>query len=171
MGAPFSEDQVCNQPISPYAATKRSNELFAHTFNHLYQIPITMLRFFTVYGPRGRPDMAAYKFIHKISKGDAIDKFGDGSMIREFTYIDDIIAGVLRAIDVQPTGGKVRLVNLGGGATHTLNNFISTIEKHVGKEAVINQMPVQPGDVEITSACQKLASAELGFKPEISLDE
>lgn len=169
--APFSENQTCNQPISPYAATKRSNELFAFTFNHLYGVPVSMLRFFTVYGPRGRPDMAAYKFIDKISKGVPIDKFGDGSMIREFTYIDDIVNGVVSSIDTYPTDNKVRLVNLGGGATHTLNNFIESIEKHVGKSAQINQMPVQPGDVHITSACQVLASKELGFKPEISLDE
>lgn len=130
-----------------------------------------MLRFFTVYGPRGRPDMAAFKFIDKITKGEKIDKYGDGSMIREFTYIDDIVAGIISAIDTYPTNNKVRLVNLGGGATHTLNNLIATIEKHVGKKAVINAMPEQPGDVKITSACQKLASKEIGFKPEISLDE
>merc|ERR1712194_15622 len=166
---PFSEDQACNQPVSPYAATKRSNELFAFAFNHLHKIPITMLRFFTVYGPRGRPDMAAFKFIDKISKGEKIEKYGDGSSIREFTYIDDILKGVTQAIDTLPRDDKVRLVNLGGGATYTLNEFIATIEKVLEKEARISQKDEQPGDVKITCACQKLARAELGFRPEISL--
>lgn len=170
--APFSEDQVCNAPRSPYAASKRANELFAYSYNHLYKKPVTMLRFFTVYGPRGRPDMAAFKFIDKIQKGKAIDKFGDGSAIREFTYIDDIVDGVLRSIDRVPGDGHgLRIVNLGGGSTHTLNEFIGFIENHVNKKAIINQMPDQPGDVAITCACQKKASVELGFKPKISLDE
>ncbi|CAD7942536.1 unnamed protein product [Amoebophrya sp. A25] len=170
--APFSEDQKCDLPVSPYAATKRSCELLAHAFCHLTGIPVTMLRFFTVYGPRGRPDMAAFKFIDKIGKGQPIDKYGDGSAIREFTYVDDIVNGVVLAIDKVPTANKgYRLMNLGGGTTHTLNEFIATIEKHVGKEAIINQMPDQPGDVPITSACQKHAFAEVGFKPDISLDE
>eukprot|EP00392_Amoebophrya_sp_AT5.2_P003184 g3189.t1 len=166
--APFSEDQVCNAPISPYAASKRSCEMFAHAFHHLHKTPVTLLRFFTVYGPRGRPDMAAFKFIQKISRGEPIDKFGDGSAIREFTYVSDIVNGIILAID-QPNG--YRLMNLGGGTTHTLNEFIATIEKHVGKLALLNQLPDQPGDVAITSASQEHAFAEVGFKPKISLDE
>eukprot|EP00933_Yihiella_yeosuensis_P052783 TRINITY_DN50909_c0_g1_i1.p1 TRINITY_DN50909_c0_g1~~TRINITY_DN50909_c0_g1_i1.p1 ORF type:complete len:325 (+),score=65.98 TRINITY_DN50909_c0_g1_i1:103-1077(+) len=166
--APFSEDQVCDKPISPYAATKRACELFGHTFHHLYKTPITMLRFFTVYGPRGRPDMAAFKFIDKITKGQPIDKYGDGSMIREFTYIDDIVDGVIASID---TISPFEIVNLGGGSTHTLNEFIETIEKHVGKKAQLNLLPNQPGDVKVTSACQKNAQRVLNFKPNISLDE
>merc|ERR1719262_1979710 len=166
--APFSEDQLCAKPISPYAATKRACELFAYTFHHLYKLNITMLRFFTVYGPRGRPDMAAFKFINKIHKGQAIDKYGDGSMIREFTYIDDIVDGVVKACD---TVSPFEIVNLGGGSTHTLNELIETIEKHVGKKAVINPLPMQPGDVPLTSACQKVAKRVLGFSPKVGLDE
>ena len=122
-----------NRPISPYAATKRSCELIAHTYHHLYKMDIMGLRFFTVYGPRGRPDMAAFKFIDRISNDIAIDKFGDGSMIREFTYIDDIVDGVIAAIErpVDREKGRFSKVNLGGGATHSLNEFIETIEKHV----------------------------------------
>jgi UDP-glucuronate 4-epimerase len=166
--APFSEDQVCDKPISPYAATKRACELFGYTFHHLYKLNITMLRFFTVFGPRGRPDMAAFKFIDKIHKGKAIDKYGDGSMIREFTYIDDIVDGVVKACD---TVSPFEIVNLGGGSTHTLNELIATIEKHVGKQAIINPLPMQPGDVPLTSACQKVAKRVLDFNPQVSLDE
>ncbi|CEM32565.1 unnamed protein product [Vitrella brassicaformis CCMP3155] len=165
---PFSEDQLCNKPISPYAATKRSCELFAHTYHHLYNQNVTCLRFFTVYGPRGRPDMAAYKFIDRIYHDRAIDKYGDGSAIREFTYISDIVDGVIAAID---NPRPYEIVNLGGGATHTLNELISTIEKHCGKKALINQMPDQPGDVPLTSADQKRAQAILNFHPKVSLDD
>merc|ERR1711953_717869 len=165
--APFSEDQRCDTPISPYAATKRSCELFGYTFNHLYQLNITMLRFFTVYGPRGRPDMAAFKFINNIYNEKPIDKYGDGSAIREFTYIDDIVAGVIAAIDrVHPW----LVVNLGGGSTNTLNELIATVEKYVGKQAIINQLPNQPGDVPLTSADQTVAKREIGFEPKNDLD-
>mmetsp|Transcript_45754 Transcript_45754/g.118371 ORF Transcript_45754/g.118371 Transcript_45754/m.118371 type:complete len:327 (+) Transcript_45754:68-1048(+) len=166
--APFDEGQVCDKPVSPYAATKRTCELFGHTFHHLYKMNITMLRFFTVYGPRGRPDMAAFKFINCIHNDKPIDKYGDGSAIREFTYIDDIVKGVVASID---TVSPWLVVNLGGGATHTLNDLIATIEKHVGKKAVINQMPNQPGDVQITSADQAIAKEKLGFAPEVAFDE
>jgi len=166
--APFSEDQTCDKPISPYAASKRANELFAFTHWHLYKTPITMLRFFTVFGPRGRPDMAAFKFIKKIDGGDPIDKYGDGSAIREFTYIDDIVEGVVRSMKT-PNG--FRIVNLGGGSTYTLNQFIEMIESRVGKKAIINQLPMQPGDVMITSADQKYAKEALGFQPQTSLEE
>merc|ERR1712050_694091 len=166
--APFDEDQTCDKPISPYAASKRANELFAFSHWHLYKTPITMLRFFTVFGPRGRPDMAAFKFIKKIDSGDPIDKYGDGSAIREFTYIDDIVDGVLASID---TAHPWLVVNLGGGSTHTLNELIECVEKHVGKKAIINQLPDQMGDVLLTSADQAVASKSLGFSPKISLDE
>lgn len=166
--APFSEDQRCDTPISPYAATKRSCELFGYTFHHLYKLNITMLRFFTVYGPRGRPDMAAFKFINAIYHDKSIDKYGDGSAVREFTYIDDIVSGVIAAIDRQHSW---LVVNLGGGSTNTLNELIATIEKHVGKKANINQMPDQMGDVPLTSADQTVAARELGFAPKVNLDE
>lgn len=166
--APFGEDQTCDKPISPYAASKRANELFAFTHWHLYKTPITMLRFFTVFGPRGRPDMAAFKFIKKIDNGDPIDKYGDGSAIREFTYIDDIVDGVVRSMNT-PNG--FRIVNLGGGSTYSLNQFIEMIEGRVGRKAIINQLPMQPGDVMITSADQKYAKEALGFQPQTSLEE
>jgi UDP-glucuronate 4-epimerase len=166
--APFSEDQKADHPISPYAASKRACELFGHTYHHLYKIPVTMLRFFTVYGPRGRPDMAAFKFIQRVSAGQPIDKYGDGSAIREFTYVDDIVSGVVAAVD-RPDG--FFCVNLGGGSTHTLNELIGFVEKHVGKPAVLNQMPDQPGDVPLTSADQTVAREKLGFAPTVGLDE
>lgn len=166
--APFSEDQRCDTPISPYAATKRCCELFGHTFHHLYKLNITMLRFFTVYGPRGRPDMAAFKFINCIYHDKPIDKYGDGSAVREFTYIDDIVNGVINSIDrIHPW----LVVNLGGGSTNTLNELIATIEKHLGKQAVINQLGDQMGDVPLTSADQTVAARELGFAPQVNLDE
>uniref|UniRef100_A0A0G4HR83 NAD(P)-binding domain-containing protein n=1 Tax=Chromera velia CCMP2878 TaxID=1169474 RepID=A0A0G4HR83_9ALVE len=168
--APFSEDQICNQPISPYAATKRASELFGYTYHHLYKMNITQLRFFTVYGPRGRPDMACFKFILAMDEGRKIDKYGDGSAVREFTFVSDIVDGVVAAIDKSGSNAWL-VVNLGGGSTHTLNELIETIEKHVGKKAVINQMGDQPGDVPLTSADQTVASRELGFKPKVSLDE
>lgn len=166
--APFSEDQWCGKPISPYAATKRACELFAYTYHHLYKLNVTMLRFFTVYGPRGRPDMACYKFIDRITKGQSIDKYGDGSAIREFTYIDDIVDGVIAALD---TVSPFEIVNLGGGKTGTLNELIATIEKHLGLKAKLNLLPDQPGDVPITSADQAVSKRVLGFAPKVSLDE
>ncbi|EER08026.1 UDP-glucuronate 5'-epimerase, putative, partial [Perkinsus marinus ATCC 50983] len=176
-----------DKPISQYAATKRSCELFAETYAHLYGLDIIMLRFFTVYGPRGRPDMACFKFIDAIENGRPITKFGDGSMVREFTYISDIVEGVLSAIDrlERPDGRGVikgrmcdgwyrletALVNLGGGSCHTLNEFIDTIEAELGRQAVIQQMPTQPGDVFMTSADQELAKRILNFTPRVSLRE
>eukprot|EP00386_Alphamonas_edax_P012512 GDKI01039054.1.p1 GENE.GDKI01039054.1~~GDKI01039054.1.p1 ORF type:complete len:327 (-),score=95.13 GDKI01039054.1:37-1017(-) len=166
--APFSEDQVCDKPISPYAATKRSSELFAHTYHHLHKLNVTCLRFFTVYGPRGRPDMAAYKFIERTFNRQPIDKYGDGSAVREFTYVSDIVSGVVSAID---TVSPFEIVNLGGGATHTLNEFIAAIEKHCGLPVIINQLPDQPGDVPVTSASQVNAQRVLKFNPHVTLDE
>lgn len=165
---PFDETQICDKPISPYAATKRCCELFGYTFHHLYKLDVTMLRFFTVYGPRGRPDMAAYRFIKKIDAGEPIERFGDGSAVREFTYISDIIDGVVASLR-NPNGFSV--VNLGGGCTYTVNQFIKVIEEVVGKPAIINQAPEQPGDVNLTSADQKHSNQLLGFEPKVSLEE
>lgn len=166
--APFDESQVCSKPISPYAASKRCCELFGYTFNHLYNLNVTMLRFFTVYGPRGRPDMAAYRFIKQIHEGTKINRFGDGYAVREFTYISDIVDGVVSAIE-KPCG--YRIVNLGGGSTFTVNEFIAVIEKVVGKRAIINEAESQPGDVDLTSADQTIAADFLGFRPKVSLEE
>ncbi|KAF4675921.1 Apoptosis-inducing factor 3 [Perkinsus olseni] len=170
---PFKENsESADKPVSPYAATKRSCELFAETYAHLYGLDIIMLRFFTVYGPRGRPDMACFKFIDAIDSGRPITKFGDGSMIREFTFISDIVEGVLAAIELPRRKEKgVIKVNLGGGSCHTLNEFIDTIETELGRKAVIQQMPVQPGDVFMTSADQGLAKKVLNFNPRVSLHE
>lgn len=165
---PFREDSICDKPISPYAATKRACELFASTFSHLYGLKITMLRFFTVYGPRGRPDMAVYKFIDRSFRNLPVDKFGDGSAIREFTYISDIVRGVLAAVDCPH---DFLIVNLGGGATHSLNDLMNTIEKAVNRPLIVNQLDDQPGDVPMTSACQEVAQRELGFFPLVSLEE
>ena len=129
-----------------------------------------MLRFFSVYGPRGRPDMACFKFIDKIFNDIPIEKYGDGSAIREFTYIDDIIQGVLAAIDL-PSKSRYEVVNLGGGSTHTLDEFIECVEKHVGKRAIIKTMPNQMGDVPLTSANQDFSNKFLGFAPKWTLDK
>ena len=168
--SPFSETAKCDRPISPYAASKKACELFGHTYYHLYNFNVTMLRFFSVYGPRGRPDMACLKFIDKIHNDVPIEKYGDGSAVREFTYIDDIIQGVLAAIDL-PSERRYEVVNLGGGCTHTLNEFIKCVEKHVGKKAIIQQMPNQMGDVPLTSANQDFSNKFLGFEPKWSLDK
>eukprot|EP00397_Hematodinium_sp_SG-2012_P012216 GEMP01012379.1.p1 GENE.GEMP01012379.1~~GEMP01012379.1.p1 ORF type:complete len:343 (+),score=65.95 GEMP01012379.1:308-1336(+) len=166
--APFDESQICDKPISPYACSKRCCELFGYTFHHLYKLNVTMLRFFTVYGPRGRPDMAAFRFIKKIHEGYPIDRYGDGSAVREFTYVSDVTAGIVAAIH-KPMGYAI--INLGGGCTYTVNEFISIIEQVVGKKAIIRQAPEQPGDVQLTSANQARASDILGFSPKISLAE
>ena len=168
--SPFSESARCDRPISPYAASKKACELFGHTYHHLYNFNITMLRFFSVYGPRGRPDMACLKFIDKIHNDAPIEKYGDGSAVREFTYIDDIMQGVLASIDLPPKS-RYEVVNLGGGETHTLNEFIQCVEKHVGKKAIIKAMPNQPGDVTLTCADQDFSNKLLGFEPKWTLDK
>jgi len=164
----FSEAEQVNEPVSPYAATKRSGELLSYTYHKLYNMNITNLRFFTVYGPRGRQDMAPAKFINRISKGLEIQKFGDGSTSRDYTYVDDIVDGVLRAID-RPY--SYQIFNLGKGSGTTLNEFISLVEKHVGKQANIKLMPAQPGDVPFTNADVSKAYRLLGYKSKYTIDE
>ena len=159
---PFSEDDPVDYPISPYAATKRAGELLCHTYHHLYKMPIFCLRFFTVYGPRNRPDLAIYKFSKNIYHGDPIDVFGDGSMQRDFTYIGDIIDGVLRAID---KCNGYRIYNLGESRPVKLGDLIAAIERTVGKQAKINRKSMQPGDVTRTYADVSRASSELGYNP------
>lgn len=164
----FSEDENVDNPVSPYAATKKACELLAYTYHHLYQLNVTGLRFFTVYGPRGRPDMAPFKFIDRISREIQIDKFGDGSSSRDYTYISDIVDGIVRSID-RPY--PYQIFNLGKGNGTSLNVFISIVEKHTSKKALIRQLPDQPGDVPYTCADVTKASILLGYNANVSFDE
>ena len=177
---PFSVGDRADHPISLYAATKKSNELMAHTYSHLYNIPITGLRFFTVYGPYGRPDMAYYKFTKAILSGDVIDVYNHGDMKRDFTYIDDIVEGVSRVLRLSPERGSSkhsnalsahRVVNIGNNSPVTLNRFISAIEKSVGKVAVRNLLPMQDGDVPITYADINDLIEICGFEPTTEIED
>jgi UDP-glucuronate 4-epimerase len=165
---PSSEEDYVDSPISLYAATKRANELIAHTYNHLYKLPVIGLRFFTVYGPWGRPDMAVYKFAEKISKGDEIPVYNYGKDLkRDFTYIDDIIDGVISAIrsDIEN-----EIINLGKGNPDELSEMISLLEKYMGEKAKKNLLPMQLGDVMVTYADISKAKSLLNYNPKISLD-
>ncbi len=164
----FSEDEVVDNPVSQYAATKKACELLAYTYHHLYKLNVSGLRFFTVYGDRGRPDMAPFKFIDRISKGVEIQQFGDGSSSRDYTYIDDIVDGVVRSID-RPY--PYEIFNLGKGSGTSLKEFISIVEKHTGKKAIIDVLPNQPGDVPYTCADVRKASKLLGYEAAVSFDE
>lgn len=159
---PFSENDRVDNPISPYAATKKAGELICHTYHHLYNLNITCLRFFTVYGPAGRPDMAPYKFTKAILAGDEILMFGDGSSQRSYTYIGDIITGVYFALD-KKLGYEI--INLGGSQTITLKEFIALIEKVSGTKAKIRQVSEQSGDMPITSADISKAKRLLNYEP------
>ncbi len=161
---PFREDADTDSPISPYASTKRACELLASTHHHLTKMPTACLRFFTVFGPRQRPDLAIQAFITKISTGQAITMFGDGSMSRDFTYIDDITAGILAAYERIHLHGY-RVWNLGGNHPVRLDAMIDTIARTVGKPAIIDRQPMQPGDVLRTWADLTRSRAELGFEP------
>ncbi|KAJ3205795.1 hypothetical protein HDU67_008632 [Dinochytrium kinnereticum] len=165
---PFAESDATEAPISPYAATKKACELMASTYSHLYKLNVTGLRFFTVYGPRGRPDMAPFMFVKKIASGITIDQFGDGTSSRDYTYIDDIVAGVVASID---NPHRCAVFNLGNSATVTLKRFINVVETAVGRSAVINMKPDQPGDVKTTFADLTLSEKELGYKPTVSIEE
>lgn len=164
----FSEDENVDNPVSPYAASKKACELLAYTYHHLYNLNTTGLRFFTVYGPRGRPDMAPFKFTDKIARGMEMQQFGDGSSSRDYTYIDDIVDGVIRAID-RPYPYQV--FNIGKGSGTSLKQFISIVEKHVGKKAIIKILPDQPGDVPYTCADVSKAQDLLGYKATVPFDE
>ncbi len=163
---PFAESDNVDFPISPYAASKKAGELLCHTYCHLFGINITCLRFFTVYGPRQRPDLAIHKFTRLIEAGKPIPVFGDGSMSRDFTYIDDIIAGVLAAID---RCQGYHIYNLGESQPIVLRDLVAAIEKALGKKAVIDRQPLQPGDVDRTFADISLARKELGYNPSTDL--
>jgi UDP-glucuronate 4-epimerase len=164
--ATLSEDDVINKPVSPYAATKATCELLAYTFFHLYGMNSIGLRFFTVYGPRGRPDMAPFKFIDRITRGVPIQQYGDGSTSRDYTYISDIVDGVIRSLD-RPMGCEV--INLGNGNPFLLKNFIHIVERAIGKKAVIEYLPEQPGDVERTCANLTKARMLLDYNPQVDL--
>ncbi len=195
----FSENENVDNPVSPYAASKKACELLAYTYHHLYNLNVSALRFFTVYGPRGRPDMAPFKFIDRVSRGVQIQQFGDGSSSRDYTYIDDIVDGVVRAID-RPQGYEVswqrtpvldfpsnvkflavlnlltplllmQVYNLGKGNGTSLKDFINLVQRHTGKKANIRQLPDQPGDVPYTCANVEKAQKMLGYKAKVSFGE
>jgi UDP-glucuronate 4-epimerase len=167
---PFAEDDPVEAPISPYAATKRACELIAHTYHHLYGLPIAMLRFFTVYGPRQRPDLAIAKFIRCIDHEEPIPMFGNAETSRDYTYIDDIVQGVLSAID-RITDHGYRIWNLGGNKPVRLDEMIDTVARAVGKPAKVEHHPGQMGDVVRTYADLSRSRAELGYEPRTPFDE
>ncbi|MFO7889330.1 MAG: GDP-mannose 4,6-dehydratase [bacterium] len=165
---PFSEDDSVDYPISPYAATKKAGELIAHTFSSLYDLPVSCLRFFTVYGPRQRPDMAIHKFTRLIDKERKIPVFGDGTSRRDYTYIDDIIKGIL--LSIEKCKG-FNIFNLGESQTIELDSLIKLIERGLNKSAQIKRLPEQPGDMKETFADITKAKKELGYRPIISIKD
>lgn len=183
---PFSEHDNVDHPVSLYAATKKANELMAHTYSHLYNLPTTGLRFFTVYGPWGRPDMALFLFTKSIIQDVPIDVFNNGFMTRDFTFIDDIVEGVIRVSDKtaiphvnynsdlpDPSSSNVpyRIFNIGNSNPTPLMDYIGAIERALGKEAIKNYLPMQMGDVPATSADTDELNNWIGFKPNTSIDE
>ncbi len=166
---PFSEDDPIRQPISPYAATKGAGELLCHTYSHLYGIRCVCLRFFTVYGPRQRPDLAIHKFARLISDGKPIPVFGDGTTRRDYTYVDDIIDGVTAAISYDKSDYEV--INLGESRTVELRELIALLEKELDTHAVIDRQPPQPGDVPQTFADISKARKLLGYNPQTQIEE
>jgi UDP-glucuronate 4-epimerase len=177
---PFSEHHNVDHPVSLYAATKKANELMAHTYSHLFGLPTTGLRFFTVYGPWGRPDMALFLFTKAIMAGKPIDVFNHGQMVRDFTYIDDIVEGVIRVLDkpavpnqgfdtVSPdpasSNAPYRVFNIGNSQPTSLLDYIHALEVGLGREAQKNYLPMQPGDVPVTNADTSELAAWVGFKP------
>ena len=183
---PFKETKGVDHPVSLYAATKRSNELIAHTYSHLFNIPATGLRFFTVYGPWGRPDMALYKFTKCIDQGLPIDVYNNGQMKRSFTYIDDVIEGVYRVLNKPPKSDELffkrkiepssswaphKIFNIGNSSCSSLMEYIKEIENALQKKAIKNYLPIQPGDVPETSADTTLLKEYVNYKPETSINE
>lgn len=169
---PFQTTQQLDEPVSLYAATKKSNELMAYTYSHLYNIPATGLRFFTVYGPWGRPDMAYYKFADLMTAGKQIDVYNHGEMYRDFTFVDDIVQSIMLLMDKPPQGPDPhRLLNIGYGSPVNLLEFIQILEQNLGIEADKNFMPMQPGDVPRTWADTRDLEKLTGYKPEVSLEQ
>ena len=165
---PFREDDAADRPSSPYAATKRANEVAAYAFHHLYGFDTTCLRFFTVYGPRQRPEMAIRSFTHLIDTGRRVELFGDGTSQRDYTYVDDVVAGVVAALD-RPNG--YRIYNLGTTATVPLRELVHKIGERLGKQPLVSYGPAQDGDVPLTHADISLARKELDYEPTTSIDE
>lgn len=180
---PFSVNDEVSHPVSLYAATKRSNELLAHSYAHLYHIPTTGLRFFTVYGPYGRPDMAYYSFTEKIMKEETIKLFNHGDMYRDFTYIDDIISGIVNLLEVIPkessemkmglnaSKAPYKIYNLGNNKPVTLKHFVSSLEAALGKKVKIEYLPMQPGDVYQTYADISESETDFEFSPKMKIEE
>lgn len=177
---PFAESDAVDHPISYYAATKKANELMAHTYSHLYGIPTTGLRFFTVYGPWGRPDMALFKFTKAILAGERIDVYGEGKLVRDFTYIDDIVEGIMRVLDKPATPdasydsqnpnpgtstAPYRIFNIGNNAPTVLMDYIAALEGSLQITARKQMLPIQPGDMHSTSADTRALQAWVGFSP------
>ncbi|MBM3346942.1 MAG: NAD-dependent epimerase [Betaproteobacteria bacterium] len=178
---PFCEDDPVDHPMSLYAATKRANELMAHTYSHLFALPATGLRFFTVYGPWGRPDMALFKFTRWILAGEPVPVFNNGDMVRDFTYVDDIVEGVVRAIDRPPAAGGVitspatsqapfRLFNIGNNSPVQLLRYIEVLEQCLGRKAQLDMKPMQTGDVRATVADVSALERATGFRPATSVE-
>lgn len=177
--APFREEDKADRPVSLYAATKKANEVMAYSYAHLWAIPTTMFRFFTVYGPWGRPDMALFKFVAAIEEGRPIDVYNHGDMARDFTYIDDLVEAVIRLIDRAPSASPddpgvwaptpYRIVNIGRGAPVRLLDFIETIEQKLGKKAARNYLDMQKGDVPQTYADSALLEEVTGYRPATDL--
>ena len=172
---PFSTEDKVDGPVSLYAATKKSNELMAHAYSKLYDYPVTGLRFFTVYGPMGRPDMAYFKFAKKIVKGEPIQIYNNGDMLRDFTYIDDIVTGVCDILCNPPAknekGVAYKIYNIGNNKPVKLMDFINTLERCLGMEAVKEYYPMQPGDVYQTYADVSDLMNDFGFKPDTSIED
>ena len=168
---PFRETDSVDDPVSPYAATKKAGELIGYTYHHLYQLGFVGLRFFTVYGPRQRPEMAIHLFADKILRNEPITMFGDGSSSRDYTYIDDIVDGVVASIDYACKGSCYEIINLGGSETTTLKSLIETIESMLETKAIIQQAPDQPGDVPRTFADVSRAHSLLGYQPKVPVEE
>jgi UDP-glucuronate 4-epimerase len=183
---PFSEHHHVDHPVSLYAATKKANELMAHAYAHLYGLPSTGLRFFTVYGPWGRPDMALFKFTRGILAGEPIPVFNEGKMIRDFTYIDDVTEGVVRVLDRQPSGdpswsgadpdparsyAPYRIFNIGNNRPVLLLDFIRVLERCLGRKATMDLLPMQPGDVISTMADVSELEKAIGFRPGTPVDD
>jgi UDP-glucuronate 4-epimerase len=166
---PFSEDEHLSQTFSPYAATKVAGEFLCSTYSHLYNLPVVALRYFTVYGPRQRPDLAIHQFTRRIYAGQPIDQFGDGTTRRDYTYIEDVIQGTMAALEYE--GPLFDIFNLGESETIQLKDLIVAIENALGKRAKINQLPEQPGDMSLTCADISKARKLLGYKPTTRLSE
>ncbi|HMC22602.1 MAG TPA: NAD-dependent epimerase/dehydratase family protein, partial [Thermoanaerobaculia bacterium] len=183
---PFSEHDNVDHPLSLYAATKKANEVMAHSYAHLYRLPVTGLRFFTVYGPWGRPDMALFRFTRGILASEPIPVFNQGQMVRDFTYIDDIVEGVVRILDVIPapnpewksdspdpatSNAPYRLYNIGNNRPVQLLQYISVLEQCLGRKAQLDLLPMQPGDVPSTMADVSELEHATGFRPQTTVEE